>query len=273
MYETYWQLKQKPFENAADPRFYYPGESHQAALLKLRYAIENHRGGALLAGPSGSGKTLLTTMLPGILSETFTPLVRLVFPQMSTGELLALLADELEGAGPTAATPGVQASIRRIQGFLAANSEQGRHAVIIVDEAHLLESVRTFETLRLLLNFEPGGTPALTLLLVGEPAILPILDRMPQWEERLGVKCLLRPFSEPETAAYVEHRLRVAGAVRSIVDPDALPTLHSLTHGIARRINRLCDLALLIGFAEERQTLDAGHFEAVCRELVAVAPE
>ena len=58
MYETYWRLKQKPFENAADPRFYYPGESHQAALLRLRYAVENRRGAALLAGPSGSGKTL-----------------------------------------------------------------------------------------------------------------------------------------------------------------------------------------------------------------------
>ena len=74
------------------------------------------------------------------------------------------------------------------------------------------------------------------------------------------MKCLLRPFSEAETAAYVEHRLRVAGATRSIVDPDAMPTLHALTHGIARRINRLCDLALLIGFAEEQPTLSAGPF-------------
>ena len=138
--------------------------------------------------------------------------MHLVFPQMSTAELLAYLADELEGADPAAATAGVQASIRRIERFLAANSQQGRHAVLVIDEAHLLDSVHTFEALRLLLNFEPGGTPALTLLLVGQPAILPTLDRMPQWEERLGVKCLLRPFSESETAAYVEHRLRVAGA-------------------------------------------------------------
>lgn len=273
MYETYWQLKQKPFENSADPRFYYPGESHHAALLKLRYAIENRRGGALLAGPSGAGKTLLTTMLPGILGETFAPLVRLVFPQMSTAELLSYLADELEGVEAIAGTPGVPASIRRIEKFLTANSQRGRHAIIIIDEAHLLDSVHTFEALRLLLNFQPGGASALTLLLVGEPAILPALDRMPQWEERLGVKCLLRPFNEAETAAYVEHRLRVAGAVRSIVEPSALPALHALTHGIARRINRLCDLALLIGFAEERRTLGASHFEAVCHELVAVAPE
>ena len=73
MYETYWRLKQKPFENAADPRFYYPAESHQAALLKLRYAIENRRGAGLLAGPSGSGKTLVTTMLRGMLGEQFRP--------------------------------------------------------------------------------------------------------------------------------------------------------------------------------------------------------
>ena len=96
---------------------------------------------------------------------------------------------------------------------------------------------------------------------------------MPQWEERLGVKCLLRPFNESETAAYVEHRLRVAGSPRSIVEPDALPTLQELTDGIARRINRLCDLALLVGYAEEQPTLSASHFESVCRELVAVTPE
>ena len=272
MYETYWQLKQKPFENTADPRFYYPSESHQAALLKLRYAIENRRGGALLAGPSGAGKTLVTTMLHGILGENFAPMVHLVFPQMSTAELLAYLADDLDGGDSTGET-GVQASIRRIERFLVANSEKGRHAVIAVDEAHLIDSPQTFEALRLLLNFEPGGVPALTLLLIGQPAILPILERMPSWEERLGVKCLLRPFGEEETAGYVEHRLRVAGAARSIVEPDALSTLHELTHGIPRRINRLCDLALLIGFAEERQTLNADHFAAVCRELVTVTPE
>lgn len=272
MYETYWQLKQKPFENVADPRFYYPGESHQAALCKLRYAIENRRGGALLAGPSGVGKTLVTALLAGCLGEAFTPFVRLSFPQMSTGELLAYLADELDGGEP-APTPCVQVSVRRIQRFLAANSEQGRHAVLVIDEAHLLDGVQTFEALRLLLGFESGGAPALTLLLVGQPAILPLLDRMPQWEEQLAVKCLLRPFSETETAAYVEHRLRVAGAVRSIVDADAMPTLQALTHGIARRINRLCDLALLVGFAEEQPVLGAAQFEAVCQELMAIAAD
>jgi type II secretory pathway predicted ATPase ExeA len=273
MYETYWQLNQKPFENAADPRFYYPSESHQAAILKLRYAIENHRGGGLLAGPSGSGKTLVSTMLQDALGEKYAPFVRVVFPQMPVAELLAYLADELDGGDGTLKTHDVQTSVRRIERFLAANNEKGRHAVIAIDEAHLLEGAHTFEALRLLLNFEPGGQSALTLLLVGQPALLPTLGRMPQWEERLGVKCLLRPLTEQETGEYVGHRLKVAGARRSIVDSDALPTLHALTHGVPRRINRLCDLALLIGYAEERQRLTAGHFEAVSRDLVTVAPE
>jgi len=273
MYETYWRLRQKPFENAADPRFYYPGESHQAALLKLRYAVENRRGGALLCGPSGAGKTLVTTMLRGALDDNFAPFVHLVFPQMSAAELLAYLADELDGDGWAAGTPDVRTSVRRIERSLAANAEKGRHAVVAIDEAHLLEGAETFEALRLLLNFESAGSPALTLLLVGQPSLLPTINRMPEWEERLSVKCLLRPFTQPETAGYVDHRLKVAGAARPLVEADAVPTLQELTHGIARRINRLCDLALLVGYAEEQPSLGAGHFEAVCRELVAVAPD
>jgi type II secretory pathway predicted ATPase ExeA len=273
MYENYWRLTQKPFENAVDPGFYYPAESHQAALLKLRYAIENRRGAALLAGPSGAGKTLVATMLRGMLGTHCTPFVHLVFPQMSSADLLAYLADELDGANEIAETPDVQTSVRRIERFLTANVAKGQHAVIAVDESQLLEGVHSLEALRLLLNFEPNGQPALTLLLVGQTAILPTINRMPQWEERLGVKCLLRAFNEAETAAYVEHRLRVAGALESIIEPDALPTLQELTGGIPRRINRLCDLALLVGFAEEQRTLSASHFESVCRELVAMTPD
>jgi len=273
MYEAYWQLRQKPLENNADPQFYYPGESHQAALLKLRYALENRRGGALLAGASGCGKTLLVNMLRAALGETFTPFVHLVFPQMSTAELLAFLADELDGHNSSGLQAGVQESIHRIQQALAENTRNGRHAVLVVDEAHLLDNGHTLESLRLLLNFQSDNRAGLTLLLAGQPGLLATLTRMPQLEERLGVKCLLRPYSEEETAAYVSHRLRVAGAREPIFEADAFPALHALTHGIARRINRLCDLSLLIGFAEERRTLNAEHVESVCQELVTVTPE
>jgi general secretion pathway protein A len=273
MYESYWQLKRKPFECGADVSAYYPGECHQAALLKLRYAIESRLGGALLTGASGSGKTLLVRMLAERMPPEYTPFVHLVFPQMPTAELLAYLAAELRAPESTTRGQTIDGTVRRIQQLLAENAAAGRHAVIAIDEAHLLEGGRTFEALRLLLNFETAARPGLTLLLVGQPALLPMLERMPQLDERLGVKCLLRPLTVEETMSYVQHRLAVAGAQRSVFAPMALETVHRLTHGLPRRINRLCDLALLIGYAEEQKILGEAQIEAVMQELVSVSPE
>lgn len=272
MYETYWRLESKPFENYCDPRFYYPAEAHQAAMLKLRYVVENQRGGAVLAGPPGSGKTLIVSMLRSTLPERFSPVVHLVFPQMSSDQLLAYLAAELDGSPDPSAAATVHQSVRRIERFLAENTARGHHAVLVIDEAHLIDDGRTLEALRLLLNYQWEGKPALTLLLVGQTGILPTLDRTPQLEERLAVKCLLRPLTEAETGEYVDHRLRLAGAAEPIFDPDAAPALHRLTHGLARRINRLCDLALLIGYAEQRRSVGAGQLEAVSDELIVATP-
>jgi type II secretory pathway predicted ATPase ExeA len=272
MYESYWQLSERPFEGCLDSRFYYPGQSHQAALLKLRYAVENHRGGALLAGPAGAGKTLLVNMLHEELDERFRPFARIVYPLMSPQELLAYLAEQLDGRS-SAPGDGTLDSVRRIERFLADNAAEGRHAVAVIDEAHLLRDSATFDALRLLLNFEHQGAPAMTLLLVGQPALLPMLERMPDWEQRLDVKCLLRPFDRQQTGGYVAHRLKAAGAERELFAADAVPTLQQLTEGIARQINRLCDLALLVGYAEKQPLLGPEHLEAVSRELVSVAPE
>ncbi|HTQ39426.1 MAG TPA: AAA family ATPase [Pirellulales bacterium] len=272
MYEAYWQLDRRPFENTSDQRFYYPGESHQGALLKLRYAVENRRPAALLSGASGSGKTLLVGQLQRCLAKPYRPFVHLVFPQMPVESLLAYVADEL--AAPGESKPNhVEQTVRRIQEFLTQNAAQDQHAIVAIDEAHLLDDSRTWEALRLLLNFEANSQPLLTLLLVGQPALLPHMDRMPAMEERLGVKCLLRPFTVDETAAYVNFRLQAAGAKDPIFEAAAFETLHELTHGLARKINRLCDLVLLVGYAEERKSIGPEQLEAVAEELVTVAPE
>src|SRR4029079_13138603 len=142
---------------------------------------------------------------------------------------------------------------------LAENAAKGRHAVVVIDEAHLLEGNRTFEALRLLLNFEYNAPPVLTLLLFGQPPLLPLLARMPALEERLAVKCLLRPLTLEETMAYVQHRLSAAGRSQAIFESSALETLFYLTQGNPRRINRLCDLALLIGYAEEQALIGSAH--------------
>lgn len=276
MYQSYWQLNEKPFEQGFDPRFYYPGDAHQAALLRLRYTIENQRGAVLVAGAGGTGKTLLAQTLKRHLPEHCTPFVHLVFPQMPTADLLAYLADEIGAPRPESASKAggrtVEESIRRLQESLASNAEQGRHAVVVIDEAHLLDEVRSLEAMRLLLNFEHEGRPLLTFVLVGQPPLLTTVQRMPQLEERMAVKCLLRAFTPDETAAYVSHRVNAAGAARAIFDAEALETLHFESQGIPRRLNRLCELALLIGYADERASITREQIEAVSQELsVAVA--
>ena len=272
MYESYWQLETKPFENTADIRFYYPSDSHQGAMLKLRYAVESQRGAALLAGASGLGKTLIVQALTRQLSEQFSPIVHLVFPQMPPSDILAYLAGELTGE-LFETPPTIQQSVQRIEHFLAHNVQARRHAVIVVDEAHLLDSPSSLETIRLLLNFQQAAHSMLTVLLVGQPPLLPVLDRTPELDERLGVKCLLRRYAVDETVAYISHRMNTAGAKRQIFEDEALETIHQLSHGIPRQINRLSDLALLVGFAEERQTIAAAQIESIADELVAVTPE
>jgi general secretion pathway protein A len=277
VYESYWQLDRRPFENTSDPQFYYPGESHQGAMLKLRYAIENRQGAALLCGASGSGKSLLVGQLRQHLADKCQPLAHIVFPQMPAESLLAYLADELAApqSDPTSirTAPPIEQTVRRLQNFIAQNAVEGRHALVAIDEAHLIDDTRTFEALRLLLNFAANAQSAFTLLLVGQPGLLVQFERMPAFEERLGVKCLLKPFSADETAAYVNFRLQAAGAKTTIFETEAMETLHQLSRGLARQINRLCDLALLVSYAEERHSIGVAQLEAVAEELITVTPE
>jgi general secretion pathway protein A len=273
MYKAYWQLHSRPFDNLADSRFYYPSEVHQGALLKLRYVVENERGAALLAGSSGSGKTLVVHLLNAQLDDCYSPFVHVVFPQMSVRELLAYLAGEMGAlSSPSTAVP-IDESVRRLQHFLSENSRRGRQAIVAIDDAHMLVDCEALDTLRLLMNLEGTTRPALTVLLVGQPQLLPALERLPALEARLGVKCLLRPFNLEETISYVSHRLTAAGATHEIFTAEALNTLYEQTAGNPRCINRLCDLCLLIGYAEEQVRINAHQVEAVSNELVAVVPE
>ncbi|NIL97616.1 MAG: AAA family ATPase [Planctomycetales bacterium] len=270
MYTDYWQFTRPPFETGCDPAFYYPSQAHQSALLKLRYAIENRRGGGLLVGGSGLGKTMLIESLQQTLPDSIGPVVHIVYPKMSAQQLLAYLAAAL---GAPAEDATVDQHVRHIENQLHKTAEGGRHVVLVMDEAHLLEEAGGLECVRLLWNFQSQGQPLLTLLLLGQAILLPILDRLPDFEERLGVKSLLRPLNLEETASYVNHRLNVAGASRPIFENEALDALFAISGGVPRRINRLCDLALLVGFADQLPAIGARQIEAVHEELVAVTPE
>lgn len=289
MYQAYWQLDARPFDHSADARFYFPGPSQQAALLKLRYVVENRRGAAVLAGESGLGKTLVAQTLVRQLGDSFRPRVHLVFPQMPADQLLAYLADTLTrraSEGPSTrsvseeiptrraseGTPSIDRSLRCIQDTLTDHAKAGRHAIIVIDEAHLLRDSRSLETIRLLLNFEHDAQPLATYLLVGQTGLALDVQRLPQLDERLAVKCLLSRLTPEETGAYIQHRLAAAGAKRPIFDASAIEEIHQLTHGIPRRINRLCDLALLVGYGEELRSLGKSQMQAIYEELIGASP-
>ena len=275
MYERFWQLDRNPFDDDTDLRGFFPSETHQATLLKLRYLIENGKGAGLVAGGTGLGKSCLMQVLMQQLGESQGPFVNLVFPQMSAAELLGYLAVEL-GADPEAIGregAGLDRTVREIDRLLRQSSEQDRHPVIVVDEAHLIEDVQVFQALRLLLNFQQGMKCRFSLIFVGQNELLATVRRLRQLDERMSVKCLLRPFSAEETTAYVACRLEAAGALRPVFEATALQSLHELSGGVPRRINRLCDLALLVGFADESATISAEQVEAVAEELTAVVAD
>jgi general secretion pathway protein A len=283
MYQAYWKLAKRPFDASVEGKFYYPGESQQAALLKLRYVVENRLGAALLAGEGGVGKTAVAQNFLRQLEAHYAPRVHLVFPDLNTDEFLAYLSWQLTpgtgGAAPSSDrvlrhwTNQTTPSIQRIEQFLQDNAHAGRHAVLMVDEAHLLREPRTLRTLRLLLNLEENRRPVLSLVLVGQTALLTLVERLPELEQRLAARCLLRRFRPEETMAYVQHRIAAAGATQPVFEDAALERIHELTHGVARQINRLCDLALLVGYAEEWPVIGPEQVTGIAEELVTATTD
>ncbi len=276
MYQDYWKLSDRPFENRCDSKFYYPAETHQAALLKLHYAIENRRAAALLCGPGGMGKSLVLNTLQRQLSDQFRPVINLVFPALDSQQLIRHVVDQIDGnATETQATRDAANDLARFEKFLRANLSAKRHAVILVDEAHLLEQNGLLEPLRLLLNIaahESEGEAAWTLVLVGQPTLLSHVERYAPLDERLSVKCMLNRFLPEETGAYIQHRMRESGSkAEDIFDLAAMERIHLVTQGIPRRINRLCDLALMVGFAEDRSLITADMIDSVHSDLAAPA--
>jgi general secretion pathway protein A len=268
MYESHWGLNARPFDYRADGAFYYPAEGHQAALVKLRYALE-HGSGAALAGAAGTGKTLLLDSLERQLADRGYVFVRLAYPRLSPGELLGYLADELAEPPlpPHSHVLPVDQSLRRVEAELKRLASQQKRVVFAVDEAHSINNPDTLEAMRLLLSLESTDRRAPALVLIGQTQLLTTLSRIPALEERLAAKCLVPAFSAEETAAYITHRLQAAGRSNDLFDASAAEAVHAFTHGTPRRINRLCDLALLVGYAQERQSITAEHVEAVAEEL------
>lgn len=267
MYERYWDLTCRPFEGHFSPAFHFSGGTHEAAQLKLRYLIENGLSACLLCGGIGTGKTELAALLQHELGESIGPFVHLGFPQMTPRELLAYLAAKLGIDDAALAGREIDLTLRHIERVMEELSKHACRPTIVIDDAHLIGDVHVFECLQLLLNIQPAGKCPFSLLLVGAPALLGRLERMPQLNDRIAIRSVLEPLSREETVRYVVHRLLAAGASREIFDRGALDALCDRSGGIPRRISHLADLALLVGYADGLRTIGAAEIAAAAEEL------
>jgi general secretion pathway protein A len=281
MYESYWKLTEKPFEDRLTSRFYYPSSTHQTALLKVLYAIENRREAVVLCGPSGVGKSLVQQQLRAQLPEFVGPVLSLPYPDLDRDQLLAYIAMQLSDE-PNHATTSTALAIRQIEAAVQQANLANKQILLLIEEAEWMEARGGFEALRLLLNLakvrEPengsaGSSTAsvLTIVMNGQPSLLPQLERHVSFNQRIAARCVLNRFHVEETYSYITHRLRAAsGSADQIFESASIDSIHFFSEGVPRRINTLCDMLLMVGYAQEIKKIDASIVEDVHRDLTPV---
>jgi len=265
MYEAYFNLASAPFAVTPDPRYVYLTTRHQEALAHLQYGILQPGGFVQLTGEVGTGKTTLCrTLLQRI--EPGSEIAFLFNPQLSGLELLQAINSEfgLETQGKTR-----RELMDQLNRFLLTKRQEGRRVLLLIDEAQNLER-EALEQVRLLSNLETDTAKLIQIILLAQPELDVILEspELRQLRQRINVRWRLRPLSASETRDYVRHRLRVAaGGAREIFSDFALREIHRRSGGVPRIINRLCDRALLAGYAEGVKEIGLGTVAEVQREF------
>jgi putative secretion ATPase (PEP-CTERM system associated) len=266
MYENFYRLAGKPFSLNPDPRFFFASKGHARAMAYLEYGIHQEQGFIVITGEVGAGKTTLVRNLLESLSKSRLRAAQLVSTQLNADDLvlsvcLAFGLDQL----PT----DKAGQLARLEQFLRQTEAARERVLLIVDEVQNL-SPEAVEELRMLSNFQGQSGPLLQSFLVGQPEFRGLLysERMQQLRQRVIAHYHLGPMDEPDTRAYIEHRLSKAGWRQ---DPrfaeEIWPMIFRFTGGIPRRVNTFCDRLLLLGFIEELHEIGTEHAESLITEL------
>lgn len=263
MYEEYWNIKEKPFENTPDPKFFHHSPEHEEALMRLYYVIKERKGGGLLTGEYGSGKTVLTRYIVRELSRNNNgyKIALIVNPSLSSDEFLKEIIFQLEGRECEGSKLKI---LHTLNNILYKGLEEKKDIVIIVDEAQAVSSQKMFEELRLLLNFQLNDRFLLTLILVGQPELREKINKLPQLKQRMAISYHLNVLSREETARYIEHRCGVAGAEKMLFSEEAVELIAVNSGGVPRKINTYCELALMQGMFDKKKIVD----ESAAREAI-----
>jgi general secretion pathway protein A len=257
MYTSFFGLQEKPFAITPDPRYLYLSERHAEALAHLLYGINEAGGFIQLTGEVGTGKTtIIRSLLEQLPAHADVALI--LNPRVTPAEFLLTICEELRIPVPEPGRGSVKLLMDLIGRRLLDTHARGRRVVLIVDEAQNL-SAHTLEQVRLLTNLETATTKLLQIILIGQPELRDLLARpeLRQLAQRITARYHLNPLSAEETAGYVKHRMRVAGATAEAFTPAALHEVHRLAGGVPRIINVICDRALLGAFTHEDHRVSA----------------
>ena len=271
MYTRFFGLNEKPFSITPDPRYLFMSARHGEALAHLVYGVTESGGFMQLTGEVGTGKTtLVRTLLLNRMPANANVAV-VLNPQLSALEFLVTICEELHVPVPDDRN-SIKALIDTLNGYLLEAHADGRRTILVVDEAQNL-APDVLEQVRLLTNLETAKQKLLQIVLIGQPELRELLARndLRQLAQRITGRYHLEPLSREETEQYIEHRLKVAGALGEVFDTGAKREVFRLTQGVPRLINVICDRALLGAFSIESRRVNRRIIRRAATEITGKA--
>jgi type II secretory pathway predicted ATPase ExeA len=253
-YLDFFELTSEPFSNAPVSRFYYNSTQHSQALTRLMHAVGYMKGLSILVGDIGAGKTTLARRMLDSLpeSEYEAALLVIIHSGITANWLLRRIALQLGVENPAQEK---LALLSQLYQRLLQIYESGKKAVVLIDEAQMLETRELMEEFRGLLNLEVPERKLISFVFFGLPEIEKNLKLDPPLAQRVAFRYKLEPFTAESTEAYVKHRLRLAGSPRLPFSPEALLAIHKASGGTPRVINTVCDNALFEAFLGRQETI------------------
>jgi general secretion pathway protein A len=267
MYTSFFGLNEKPFSITPDPRYLFLSERHGEALAHLVYGVTESGGFIQLTGEVGTGKTTLVRSLLLNRMPDNADVAVVLNPQLSVIEFLATICEELH-IEVLHNKGSVKALTDALNRHLLEAHAAGRRTILVVDEAQNLAPA-VLEQVRLLTNLETAKQKLLQIILIGQPELRELLARndLRQLAQRITGRYHLEPLSSTETSSYIEHRLKVAGALGEVFDSGAKKEVFRLSQGVPRLVNVICDRALLGGYAQESRRINARLIRQAAAEV------
>ncbi len=265
MYETFFNLKTKPFELVPNPEFLFFSRTHKKAMTYLDYGIKEKIGFILLTGEVGSGKTtIIQNLIRGMNSDV--KLSKIFNTKVTSGQLLTMINEDF---GLNVHGKDKIALLRELNDFLIEQYMNNSQSVLIIDEAQNL-TPELLEEIRLLSNLETDRFKLLQIVLVGQPELIKTLSRpeLRQLRQRISITFHIYPLTRKETEEYIFHRLEIAGNREAISFQDGtIDVIHNFSRGIPRLINIISDFLMLSAFVEETKELSLDLVKEVTGEL------